>query len=171
MYGQQRSIGDMPTAVHSDTRCAHPMTVHGAVRASALCCEGAGDQPSPCCRTLVTAFARAASGRGRPITLPPERVDAVDAALRSAGVFNGVADLREAVAGWRRQTRLRADAQGINEYYDSSRSDAYTQRLEGPQTALALRCFELTGLDPLKTPLVLDLGEWRRARSQPSSQL
>lgn len=150
MYGQQRSIGDLPTTVHSDTRRAQRV----------IRLPFQDSTPShPWCRTLVTAFARAASGRGRPITLPPARVDAVDAALRSAGLFDGVEALREAVAGWRRQTRLRADAQGINQYYDWSRSDAYTQRLEGPQTALALRCFELTGLDPEKTPFVLDLGE------------
>jgi len=128
LYGQQRSLGNLPTDLHTDAR------------------------------TVCTALAREASGRGRRIELPQARVDAVDAALRSGGSFDGVAALREAVGGWRRQTRLRADAEGINAYYDASRSDAYTEKLEGPQTALALRCFELTGLDPEKAPFVLDLG-------------
>ena len=108
----------------------------------------------------MRALARQVSGRGRPIILSSQRVAAVDAALRADGSFHGVEALREAISTWRQQKRLRADAEGINGYYNAARSSGYTQRLEGPQAALATRCFELTGLDAKETPLVLDVGMW-----------
>ena len=70
LWRQERHIGSFPTALHTDIR------------------------------TLVEAAHREVTGRGKPITLPAERMGAVDAGLRHDGTHAGVDALRAAVRSW-----------------------------------------------------------------------
>ena len=133
LWRQERHIGSFPSALHTDLR------------------------------TLVEAAHREVTGRGKPITLPAERMAAVDAGLRHDGTHAGVDALRAAVRSWHTASREAADAEGVNRYYDEWRVQGYTQKLEAPQQALVLRCLELSGLQmagavTTRKPLVLDLG-------------
>ena len=85
-YGVVRSLGELPTHLHTDAR------------------------------TLLMKFARDASGKGKTIDLPSERVEAVDAALRAGGAFSGVQALKGAVERWKTESHLEANAEGINAY-------------------------------------------------------
>ena len=123
-----RDLGSLPTTIHSDVR------------------------------TTVIGLIRAANQRGKPVTLPPERAAAVDAALRQAGAYpGGVAALAVQISTWRREFRADVSAEGINAYYDQWRAEGYTQALSGAQEVLTQRCAELAGL-PQRGSLVLDLG-------------
>ena len=128
-FAVNRWLGELPTHLHTDVR------------------------------TLLMKFVRDASGKGKTIELSSERISAVDAALRAGGVFSGVAHLHQAVDQWKTESRLEADATGINKYYDEWRSEGYDRDLVVAQRTLTLRCFELTGIDPMcSSPFVLDLG-------------
>ena len=128
-FAVNRWLGELPTHLHTDVR------------------------------TLLMKFVRDASGKGKTIELSSKRISAVDAALRAGGVFSGVAHLHQAVDQWKTESRLEADATGINKYYDEWRSEGYDRDLVVAQRTLTLRCFELTGIDPMcSSPFVLDLG-------------
>lgn len=142
VFGATRTLGELPTQVHSDAL------------------------------TAVTKWIREATGRGRPVQLAPARMLAVDTALREGGVFVGGADeLAGAISRWHHEQRQEGDAEGINIYYDAFRAEGYTRALVGPQETLTLRCAELVGVllatqtqasglpgSAWQGPLVLDLG-------------
>ena len=131
IFGTQRSLGSIPTSLHTDAR------------------------------TTVLGLVRDANEKGKPIALPPDRTAAVDAALRAGGNFDGIASLATAIATWRRELRADVTADGINEYYDKWRAEGYTERLGGAQEALTMRCAELAGLEPSSSEpptYLLDLG-------------
>ena len=126
-----RDLGTLPTALHSD---AH---------------------------TLILGLVRNATGRGKPLALPPPRADAVDAALRKGGKYpGGVEELAAAIGAWQRELHCEGTAEGINSYYDAWRAEGYTAALAGPQEALTLRCAELAGRAPSASRhgSLLDLG-------------
>ena len=98
IYSQPRSLGVLPTALHSD---AH---------------------------TLVLSLLRESNQRGRQVSLPPEREAAVDAALKGGGVFHGgIAQLAQRIDEWRRAVRADGGTcEVINTYYDAWRAKGYT---------------------------------------------
>ena len=131
IYGVQRSLGSIPTALHCDVR------------------------------TTVLALLREVNGRGKAIALSADRAAAVDAALQAGGepAAMGVQTLRAQIATWKREMRGEADAAGINQYYDAYRASGYTAAMAGPQEALSVRCMELAALPRAgASSLVLDLG-------------
>ena len=86
IFGTDRDLGQLPTALHSDAR------------------------------TTVLGLLREANGRGKPIALPAARAAAVDAALRGGGAYpGGVAALGAAIAGWRRDLHSDVSAVGVNQ--------------------------------------------------------
>ena len=127
-YRQQRRIGCFRPALHTDIR------------------------------TVVEALVREVTGRGRPITLAAERLAAVEVALQQDGTHASLSALRSSVRSWHAASRESADASGVNRYYDEWRVQGYTTALEAPQSALALRCLELSGVNTSGMPLLLDLG-------------
>jgi len=111
--------------------------------------------------SVVEMCRRDVVGKGRDISLGPERLASVETALAAGSEcpFNSVLQLREAISRWYQEHRDRWDA---DTHYDARRAQAYAAHNAVPQKVLTDRALELGHMPPGKTDLrhqlVLDLG-------------